>query len=144
MRYIGSRIGISDDVIIDDINYEAIPGPSFTPGIGGTYKQSPPPFKPPVEEPAQFDIQEPSPGCEHTLSAGWGTVGFCTPKKVTCNLDRPYEPQRRIEPLRDPFAYEKEQMATKAETSVLKNNDIILKLVLAMFVVYIILGRILL
>lgn len=137
MQYIGSRIGISDDVIINDINYEAIPGPSFTPGIGGTYKQSPPPFKPPIEEPAEFDIQEPSPGCEQTLSAGWRTVSFCTPKKVTCELGRPYEPQRHIEPLRDPFVYEKEQSV------VLKTdrNDTMIKLILAVFVIYIILGR---
>lgn len=137
MQYIGSRIGISDDVIINDINYEAIPGPSFTPGIGGTYKQSPPPFKPPIEEPAEFDIQEPSPGCEQTLSAGWRTVSFCTPKKVTCELGRSYEPQRHIEPLRDPFVYEKEQSV------VLKTdrNDTMIKLILAVFVIYIILGR---
>lgn len=98
MQFINSSIGVDDEVIINDINYFSISGPSFTPGIGGTYKESPPPFKPPVDEPAQWQNEEPDQGCEHTLTAGWRTHSFCTPKKVTCDLDRPYEPQRHIEP----------------------------------------------
>lgn len=98
MQFINSSIGVNDDVIINDINYEAISGPSFTPGVGGTYKQSPPPFKPPVHQVAQWDIQEPNQGCENTLAAGWRTPSFCTEKTVTCNLDRPLEPQRHIDP----------------------------------------------
>ena len=98
MYFINSSIGVDDAVIINDINYEAIPGPSFTPGVGGTYKQSPPPFKPPQPEVAQWDAQEPSQGCERTLTAGWRTIDYCTDKTVTCTLDRPLEPQRHIDP----------------------------------------------
>lgn len=98
MYFINSSIGVDDNVIINDINYEAIPGPSFTPGVGGTYKQDPGSFKPPEPEVAQWDAQEPSQGCERTLTAGWRTVDFCTDKTVTCNLGRPLEPQRHIEP----------------------------------------------
>jgi len=98
MQYVSSNIGISDEVIINDINYAAIPGPSFSPGIGGTFKQEPPPHKPaPVQVP-EFDIKKHSPGCEFTISAGDGTKGFCTAKTVTCDLGRPHEPQRHIEP----------------------------------------------
>ena len=131
MQYKGSEIGINDEIIINNINYESRPGPGFTPGIGGTYKQSPPPFKPPVEEPAQFDVQEPSPGCLHTLSAGDDTVGFCSKKKITCELDRPYEPQRHLGTLRMPAAADP------------GNNDDnkLLKIIMATFLVYIILGR---
>jgi hypothetical protein len=98
MQFINSSIGLDDNVIMDDINYSAISGPSFTPGIGGTYKESPPPFKPPVDEPSQWQDEEPSQGCAKTLTAGWRTHSFCTPKEKTCDLDRPYEPQRHIEP----------------------------------------------
>lgn len=98
MHFINSEIGVDDAVIINDINYEAISGPSFTPGVGGTYKQSPPPFKPPTPEIAQWDIHEPSQGCEKTIAAGWRTPSFCTEKTVTCNMDRPLEPQRHIDP----------------------------------------------
>ena len=98
MQFINSSIGLDDNVIMDDINYSAISGPSFTPGIGGTYKEAPPPFKPPVNEPAQWQDEEPSQGCAKTLTAGWRTHSFCTPKEKTCDLDRPYEPQRHIEP----------------------------------------------
>lgn len=98
MYFIDSSIGINDNVIINDINYAAIPGPSFTPGVGGTYKQSPPPFKPPVADTAQWDTQEPSQGCDKTITAGWRTPSFCTEKAVTCDLERPLEPQRHIDP----------------------------------------------
>ena len=139
MQYIGSNIGINDDIIIDDINYEAIPGPSFTPGIGGTYKQEPPPFKQPANEAAQFDIIEPSQGCEYTLSAGDDTIGFCSAKTTTCELGRPYEPQRRIDPLRDPS----NGPPTPVVNRVLKSStdDILLKAVVAVFLVYVIIGR---
>lgn len=98
MYFIDSTIGVDDAVIINDINYAAISGPSFTPGVGGTYKQSPPPFKSPEPESAQWAVQEPSQGCEKTLAAGWRTPSFCTEKSVTCNLGRPLEPQRHIDP----------------------------------------------
>ena len=98
MQFINSSIGVNDDVIINDINYFSIPGKSFTPGIGGTYKQSPPPFKPPENEPAQWQQDEPSEGCAKTLTAGWRTHSFCSPKSTTCELGRPHEPQRHIEP----------------------------------------------
>ena len=143
MRYTGSSIGINDEVIIDDINYEAIPGPSFTPGIGGTYKQDPPPFKPPPQEVAQFDIVEPSPGCEYTLSAGDGTIGFCSAKKVECELGRPYEPTRRFEPLRESNL----PSSTDAEPEVVLKNDPIfsddtaLKVIVVAFLLYVIWGR---
>jgi hypothetical protein len=98
MHFIGSTIGVDDAVIINDINYAAVSGPSFTPGVGGTYKQSPPSFKPPTPELAQWDVQEPSQGCEKTIAAGWRTPSYCTEKTVTCNMDRPLEPQRHIDP----------------------------------------------
>ena len=98
MQFVNSTIGIDDDVNINDINYSTIPGPSFTPGVGGTYKESPPPFKPPVDTPAQWDVEEPSQGCANTLTAGWRTIDYCSQKPVTCQLHRPHEPQRHIEP----------------------------------------------
>ena len=98
MQFINSSIGVDDKVIINDINYSSISGPSFTPGIGGTYKESPPTFKPPIEEPAQWQYDEPSQGCLKTLTAGWRTHSYCAPKTVTCDMDRPYEPQRHVEP----------------------------------------------
>ena len=98
MYFIDSTIGVDDAVNINDINYSAVSGPSFTPGIGGTYKQSPPSFKPPDPELAQWDVHESSQGCEKTLAAGWRTPSYCTEKTVTCNMDRPFEPQRHIEP----------------------------------------------
>ena len=143
MQYTGSSIGINDEVIIDDINYEAIPGPSFTPGIGGTYKQDPLPFKPPPQEIAQFDIVEPSQGCEYTLAAGDDTVGFCSAKKVECELGRPYEPTRRFEPLRESNL----PSSTDAEPEVvLKNDPVIsddtaLKVIVVAFLLYVIWGR---
>ena len=98
MYFINSSIGVDDAVNINDVNYSAISGPSFTPGIGGTYKQSPPPFKLPEKEIPQWDVQESSQGCEKTLAAGWRTPSYCTEKTVTCNMDRPFEPQRHIDP----------------------------------------------
>ena len=150
MQYTGSSIGISDEVIIDDINYEAIPGPSFTPGIGGTYKQDPLPFKPPPQEIAQFDIVEPSPGCEYTLSAGDDTIGFCSAKKVECELGRPYEPTRRFEPLRESNGISQNYdgpSSTDAEPEVVLKNtngisdDTALKVIVAAFLLYVIWGR---
>jgi hypothetical protein len=98
MYFINSSIGVDDTVNINDINYAAVSGPSFTPGVGGTYKQNPPSFEPPKPEIAQWDVQEPSQGCEKTLAAGWRTPSFCTEKSVTCNTGRPLEPQRHIDP----------------------------------------------
>ena len=98
MHFVNSAIGVDDDIIINDINYAAIPGPSFTPGVGGTYKQTPPPFKLPEQTPAQWDMEEPSQGCAHTLTAGWRTIDYCSDKPVTCQMNRPHEPQRHIEP----------------------------------------------
>lgn len=98
MYFIDSTIGVDDAVNINDINYSAVSGPSFTPGIGGTYKQSPPSFKPPDPELPQWAVQEPSQGCAKTLAAGWRTPSYCTEKSVTCNMARPLEPQRDIEP----------------------------------------------
>ena len=98
MHFIDSSIGVNDAVIINDINYAAVSGPSFTPGVGGTYKQSPPSFNPPKPELAQWDVQEPSQGCEKTLAAGWRTPSYCTEKTVTCNMGRSLEPQRHIDP----------------------------------------------
>lgn len=118
---------------MDKINYAAVPGPSFTPGIGGTYKQEPPSFKMPADEPAQFDIIEPSPGCENTLSAGNDTVGFCEAKKVTCDLGRPYQPTRRAEPLRVPV------LKKTPETE--REEDYSLRIILVVFLLYIVLGR---
>lgn len=98
MHFIDSTIGVDDAVIINDINYAAVSGPSFTPGVGGTYKQGPPSFKPPTPELAQWDVQEPSQGCEKTIAAGWRTPSYCTEKSVTCDMGRPLEPQRHIDP----------------------------------------------
>ena len=134
---IDSSIGLDDRVLMDKINYAAVPGPSFTPGIGGTYKQEPSSFKMPVNEPAQFDIIEPSPGCENTLSAGDDTVGFCEAKKVTCDLGRPYQPSRRAEPLRMPP--KKEVLKKVPETK--HDEDYSLRIILVVFLLYIILGR---
>ena len=92
-----SSLGLNDYVIINDINYETLPD-HFTPGIGGTYKQTPPPYKEPKPVTAQWNAQEPSPGCENTITAGWRTASYCTPKTVTCDLERPLEPQRHIDP----------------------------------------------
>ena len=98
MHFINSTIGVDDAVIINDINYAAVSGPSFTPGVGGTYKQAPPSFKPPALELAQWEVQEPSQGCEKTIAAGWRTPSYCTEKSVTCDMGRPLEPQRHIDP----------------------------------------------
>jgi len=118
MQYVSSNIGIDDDIIINDINYTAIPGPSFSPGIGGTFKQEPPPHHPaPIQVP-EFDIKTNSPGCEFTISAGDGTKGFCTPKTVTCDLGRPYEPQRHIEPGRLAITNEIQQQLIRVTQAV--------------------------
>lgn len=98
MKFIGSSIGLDDAVPLNDINYFSLPGPSFTPGIGGTYKQAPPPYSKPVATPAQWQEPVTSPGCENTLTAGWRTHSYCKPKTVTCNLDRPLLPERIIDP----------------------------------------------
>lgn len=113
MQYVNSNIGIDDEIIINDINYTAIPGPSFSPGVGGTFKQEPPSHKPaPIQVP-EFDIKKHSPGCEYTISAGDRTKSFCTPKKVTCKLGRPHEPQRHIEPGRLSITNEIQQQLIK-------------------------------
>lgn len=139
MQFINSSIGVDDDVIINDINYSAISGPSFTPGIGGTYKESPPPFKPPVDEPAQWQQEEPDQGCEHTLTAGWRTHSICTPKKVTCQMERPYEPQRHIEPGRLQLMAECAKKSRKPKKDELDIKEILMFLVVAyvLFLLYV-------
>jgi len=143
---INSSIGLDDKVLMDKINYAAVSGPSFTPGIGGTYKQAPPSFNMPSEEPAQFDIIEPSPGCENTLSAGNDTVGFCETKKVTCDLGRPYQPSRRAEPHRAPTLQLQEDKQVKAVMKIKlkdapENEDYLLRIILIVFLLYVIIGR---
>ena len=98
MQFINSSLGLDDNILIDDINYFSIPGESFTPGVGGTYKGDTPPFKPPLDEKPQWQDTENSPGCEQTLTAGWRTHDFCSPKQVECGLKRRHEPHRRIDP----------------------------------------------
>lgn len=97
MKYIGSSIGVNDQVLLNDINYFSISGPSFTPGIGGTYKQPAPPSlnNSDIELP---DDDNQSVGCKLARSAGWGTPSWCSEKTKTCDLERPLEPQRHIEP----------------------------------------------
>lgn len=95
MKYIGSSIGVNDEVLLNDINYFSIGGPSFTPGVGGTYKQPAPPA---LTNEVEVDEPEDNVGCELARSAGWGTPSWCSEKTVTCNLDRPLEPQRHIDP----------------------------------------------
>ena len=131
---------MNDEVIIDNINYSAISGPSFTPGIGGTYKESPPPFKPPTDEPAQWQNEEPDQGCEHTLTAGWRTHSYCTPKTVTCDLERPYEPQRHIEPGRLQYlAARKKAQEKKVNTKELDIKEIVMYVVIAymLYILYV-------
>ena len=98
MKFISSDIGVSDAININEINYSAIAGPSFTPGIGGTYKQDPPPWGPPNKEVAQWNQIKKSPGCEHTQTAGYRTMSYCTPKTARCDLDRPWLPTQNFEP----------------------------------------------
>jgi hypothetical protein len=140
MQFINSSIGVDDEVIINDINYSAISGPSFTPGIGGTYKESPPPFKPPTDEPAQWQNEEPDQGCEHTLTAGWRTHSYCTPKTVTCDLERPYEPQRHIEPGRLQYlAACKKAQEKKVKTKELDIKEIVMYVAIAymLYILYV-------
>ena len=120
MEFIGSSIGLDDSIAIDDINYFSIPGPSFTPGIGGTYKEPPPPHSAPEPQPPQWADPKPSPGCEDTLTAGWRTKSYCTPKTVTCDLERPYYPTRTIEPGR--LTYLLQAVAAKKRSIQLKNQ----------------------
>ena len=98
MKFIGSDIGVSDAININEIDYATIPGPSFTPGIGGTYKQDPPPFGPAIPVVAQWDRPHKSPGCERTQTAGYKTMSYCTPKTVTCPLERRWLPTQNFEP----------------------------------------------
>jgi len=98
MKFINSDIGVDNAVILNDINYASIPGPSFTPGIGGTYKQTPPPHSPPQPVAPQWDAPRANVGCDLARSAGWGTPSWCTPATETCSLKRPFYPERIIEP----------------------------------------------
>ena len=98
MKFINSDIGVDNAIILNDINYASIPGPSFTPGIGGTYKQQPPPHEPPTKSVPQWDRKREDVGCELARSAGWGTPSWCTPKTETCSLERPLYPERIIDP----------------------------------------------
>ena len=98
MKFINSDIGVDNAIILNDINYASIPGPSFTPGIGGTYKQQPPPHSPPTDAVPQWDRPQKKIGCELARSAGWGTPSWCTPKTETCSLKRPLYPERIIDP----------------------------------------------
>lgn len=139
MQFINSSIGIDDEVNINEINYAAVSGPSFTPGIGGTYKESPPPFKPPVDEPAQWDTPDPDQGCEHTLTAGWRTHSTCVPKKVTCQMERPHEPQRHIEPGRLQLMAECAKKSKKPKKDELDIKDILIYMIIAyvLFLLYV-------
>ena len=122
MKFIGSDIGVSDAININEIDYASIPGPSFTPGIGGTYKQDPPPYGPAKEEIAQWDQIKKSPGCEHTQTAGYRTMSYCTPKTATCPLERRWLPTQNFSPgkldylMADVMA-KKEQIKTTRETT---------------------------
>ena len=98
MKFIGSDIGVSDAININEIDYATIPGPSFTPGIGGTYKQDPPPYGPAKEEIAQWDQIKKSPGCEHTQTAGYRTMSYCTPKTATCPPGAPVAANTKFQP----------------------------------------------
>ncbi len=111
-----SSLGLSDEIIINDINYETLPD-NFTPGVGGTYKRNPPPYKPPEEVVASWDEDVPSPACEHTYTAGYRTASYCTPKTVTCDLKRSYEPERIIDPGR--LDYLAREVAAKKKASML-------------------------
>lgn len=135
MEFIGSSIGLNDAVPIDDINYFSIPGPSFTPGIGGTYKQPPPPYSAPEPKPAQWDVPKPSPGCENTLTAGWGTKSYCTPKTVTCDLERPYYPERIIDPGR--LTYMMRKVAKKLQLKKQETVDNTIYFLIAIAILYI-------
>lgn len=97
MKYVNSTIGVNDQVIINDINYFSEPGPSFTPGVGGTYKQPAPPSLGNEAPEGNLGPQE-KVGCELARSAGWGTPAWCSEPKVDCPLNRALEPQRHIEP----------------------------------------------
>ena len=135
MEFIGSSIGLNDAVPIDDINYFSIPGPSFTPGIGGTYKQPPPPYSAPKPQPAQWDVSKPSPGCENTLTAGWRTKSYCTPKTVTCDLERPYYPERIIDPGR--LTYMMRKVAKKLQLKKQETVDNTIYFLIAIAILYI-------
>jgi len=143
MQYINSSIGVNDNVIINDINYFSVPGPSFTPGIGGTYKQTPPSFKPPETEQAQWEQEEPSQGCAKTLTAGWRTHSYCSPKETTCQLGRPHEPQRHIEPGRLQYLAcagrnkNKNYLGNKGTTSDIKEIIIFLVIIYILFLIYV-------
>lgn len=122
MKFIGSDIGVSDAININEIDYATIPGPSFTPGIGGTYKQDPPAWGPAKEEIAQWDQIKKSPGCEHTQTAGYRTMSYCTPKTALCDLERPWLPTQNFEPgkldyLMADARAKKEQIKTRRETT---------------------------
>ena len=96
MKFIGSSIGKNDWVLLNDINYFSVPGASFTPGVGGTYKQdAPPSLNVNSEEDGDKEGEE-KVGCELARSAGWGTPAWCS--TTTCNLNRPYLPERIIDP----------------------------------------------
>ena len=83
MKFINSDIGVDNAVILNDINYAAIAGPSFTPGVGGTYKQPPPPYGPPSSQVPEWDVPQEKVGCKLARSAGWGTPSWCTAKTET-------------------------------------------------------------
>jgi len=122
MKFIGSDIGVSNAININEINYAAIPGPSFTPGIGGTYKQDPPAWGPAKEEIAQWDEIKKSPGCERTQTAGYRTMSYCTPKTARCDLERPWLPTQNFEPgkldyLMAAVKAKKEKIKTRRETT---------------------------
>lgn len=98
MKYVDSTIGLDDQVIINDVNYFSLPGPSFTPGVGGTYKDPAPPSlgNPPLT--GNLGAPQEKVGCQLARSAGWGTPSWCSEKTQECALKRPLEPQRHIEP----------------------------------------------
>ena len=90
---------LNDENALNDINPYADPN-RFTPGVrynGGPYPDKLPYGKEPTPEPAQWEDQPPSIGCELTRSAGTGTASYCTPKTSECNLERPLLPERHID-----------------------------------------------
>ena len=140
MYFINSSIGVNDQVLLNDINYAAISGPSFTPGVGGTYKQPPPAFKPPEKTVPEWEKGEPSPGCEHTLTAGWRTIDYCTDKTETCSLGRPLLPQRLIDPGRLQYACDmqvNEEVLKEERTDDPKNVLVLLAIAFIIYLLYV-------
>lgn len=138
MYFINSSIGVNDQVLLNDINYAAVSGPSFTPGVGGTYKQAPPAFKPPEKTIPEWEQNEPSPGCERTLTAGWRTIDYCTDKTETCSLGRPLLPQRLIDPGRLQYACDMTEDGTAVVLKEGNDNGNILMMLAVIFIIYLI------